>query len=175
MYEFTNMVLIRIILLIVGANCVVGCSVYLEHVGWLDGPEQSQMYSASTRAKFEGISGEAIYEKSLTNGRMLRVYEYFDGEKCVNTSYHPCDKMSRDRWGGTILSVMTVGIFEPIAYMRAAGERDEGYVQVLVIYDIDDTVLAICPPTNSRPSYYLQPNPLCDSLGKIEYIDTTKK
>ena len=104
MYEFKNSVLTRITALIVWVNIVVSCSVYLEHVGWLDGPEQKQMYSATTRSKFEEKSGEAIYKKSLTNGRMLRVYEYFDGEKCVNTSYHPCDKMSRDRWGGTILT-----------------------------------------------------------------------
>jgi hypothetical protein len=165
---------LTLIVLVISAN-LSGCSIYLEYVGWLDAPEQVEMYSSSTRSEFETISGEAIYSKPLPNVRIVRAYEYFDGEKCVNTSYHECDKMSRDRAWATGTSVMTAGVFEPIAYWRAIGERKEGKVQVFVIYDINDFILAICPSPVYWPSYDLQPSPLCESLGEIKSMDIKKE
>jgi hypothetical protein len=165
---------LTLVAIVISAN-LTGCSIYLEHVGWLDAPEQSTMYSADNRADFEKVSGDAILTKSLSNNRVLRIYEYFDGETCVNTSYHPCDKMSEVRGMSTAFSIMMVGIIEPIAYMRATGEREEGRVQVFVIYDINDLVLAICPSPDYWPSYHLQPNPLCESLRQIQSKDINEE
>jgi hypothetical protein len=165
---------LTIIILVFCAN-LTGCSIYLEHAGWLDAPEQGTMYSAGNRVDFEKVAGDAILSKTLSNNRVLRMYEYFDGEKCVNTSYHPCDKMSEERGPGTAFSIMMGGMVEPIAYMRATGEREEGKVQVFVIYDIDDLILAICPSHDLRPTYPLQPNPLCESLWQIESIDNNEE
>jgi len=165
-----NLKLYRLVVWLSAVN-ITACSVYLEYVDWLDAPEQKVLFSSTTRAAIEEIAGDAIGSKALPANRVLAVYEYFDGEKCVNTGYHPCDKMSEERGMATALTVITAGVFEPIAFMRATGERKEGKAQIFVVYADNDHVLAICPSPDHRPSYPIPSNPLCDSLGYVEIVE----
>lgn len=135
------------LLLLVATVCLTtgGCSTALITVGVLDRPAQERMFSAMDRTGLEILAGKPIVSRTNTDGKVVDLYSYIDGEAGVvgKSGRRP---MSGERTARAIGTLVSAGVFEIALVPAALLERSEATRKFYVVYTPDNRILVICYP-----------------------------
>jgi len=135
----------RLLLIAAAYLAIGGCSTAIMTVGVLDRPEQEGMFSAVDRVGLEAFAGKPIASRTNTDGKVVDLYSYVDGEAGVvgKSGRRP---MSGERTARAILTLVSAGVFEIALVPAALHERSEATREFYVVYTPDNSILAICYP-----------------------------
>ena len=135
----------RLLLIATACLAIGGCSTALITAGVLDRPAQEGMFSAVDRVGLEALAGKPIASRTNTDGKVVDLYSYVDGEAGVvgKSGRRP---MSGERTTRAILTLVSAGVFEIALVPAALYERSEATREFYVVYTHDNRILAICPP-----------------------------
>ena len=73
----------RLLLIAAAYLTIGGCSTAIMTVGVLDRPEQEGMFSAVDRVGLEAFAGKPIASRTNTDGKVVDLYSFVDGEAKV--------------------------------------------------------------------------------------------
>ena len=121
-----------------------GCSGLIASSDIVDADERREMAEAVTREDFEAVSGPPIETLPTTEGGSADLYAYVDGRGSWGRR-DTREGLEDSTDGYALLTALSLGMLEPVMIPTAIAAIERATVQVEVVYDAQDRILAVCP------------------------------